>query len=79
MKEEAICYKMTKEVNEIVSLFQSIPFVKAEGKIREKYLNVATTIIGEPIFISKGTFYEGCVEKGTILNFETIKSIYLSP
>ena len=79
MKEDVIGYKMTKEVNKIVSLFQSKAFIKVEGKIKEKYLNAAATLIGEPIFISKGKFNEGGFEKGTLLNFETIKAIYLSP
>jgi hypothetical protein len=44
MKEDVIGYKMTKEVNKIVSLFQSKAFIKVEGKIKEKYLDTGKCV-----------------------------------
>ena len=72
-----IGYKMTDNVNKIVSLFQNKPFAKLEGEIRDKDLQAAATFLGEPLFVSKGRFKEYYFEENVLLDFSSVRNKYI--
>lgn len=77
MEEEVKKYKMTENVGAIVEKIMHKSTRKIEGKIRDKDLQAAATLIGEPIFVSKGKNLGKNFEKNALLNFIDVRDRYM--